>query len=299
MLKTICYIVIIFFLNITLVIANSNVYIYATVNKEIITNLDIDNEIKYLQLLNPNLNQLSKKNKIEIGKNSLINEMIKREELKKRFDLYEENSFLGEHLKDLFRKLNIDNETDLEKILIENKTYSLNELKQKLKIELLWNELIYSKYINQVNIDENDLLKKVDSLSKIVFEKKNDLNLSELIERINLSIKEIGFNNTANVYSISETSKYGGKVGWVEENNLSSVIFQKLNKLDIGEHTDVIKVNNNFLILKIDEIRSKEIKVDRETELKKMINFETNNQLNQFSKIYFNKSKMNYTINEK
>ena len=120
-----------------------------------------------------------------------------------------------------------------------------------------------------------------------------------MIERINLSIKEIGFNNTANVYSISETSKYGGKVGWVEENNLSSVIFQKLNKLDIGEHTDVIKVNNNFLILKIDEIRSKEIKVDRETELKKMINFETNNQLNQFSKIYFNKSKMNYTINEK
>ena len=212
-------------------------------------------------------------------------------------------------MKNLFQKLNVDNEVDFKKILSQKKTYSLNEIKQKLKIEILWNQLIYSKYINQVKINKEVLLKKINSLSKnsrkeyslseIVFEKKINDDLNSLINKINSSILEIGFNNTANIYSISETSKYGGKVGWVDENNLSSLIFQNLNKINVGEHTNVIKINNNFIILKIEEIRSKEININKDEELKKMISFETNNQLNQFSKIYFNKSKMNYVINEK
>ena len=153
------------------------------------------------------------------------------------------------------------------------------------------------------------LLKKIDSLSKdlrkeyflseIIFEKKINDDLNSLINKINSSILEIGFNNTANIYSISETSKYGGEVGWVDENNLSSLISKNLNKINVGEHTGVIKINNNFIILKIEEVRSKEVSIDKDEELKKMINFETNNQLNQFSKIFFNKSKMNYIINEK
>ncbi len=309
MFKTIGFILIIFFFNASTVLSDSDVYISLTVNKEIITNQDIENEIGYLQLLNPGLNQLSKKNQIEVGKNSLINEMIKKEEIKKKINLEEENVFVSEYLKNLFQKLNVDNEDDFEKILNQKKTYSLSEIKQKLKIEILWNEFIYSKYINQVKINKNTLLKKIDSLSKdlrkeyflseIIFEKKINDDLNSLINKINSSILEIGFNNTANIYSISETSKYGGEVGWVDENNLSSLISKNLNKINVGEHTGVIKINNNFIILKIEEVRSKEVSIDKDEELKKMINFETNNQLNQFSKIFFNKSKMNYIINEK
>ena len=41
------------------------------------------------------------------------------------------------------------------------------------------------------------------------------------------------------------------------------------------------------------------IKIDEELMLKKMIDYEKNKQLNQFSNIYFNKIKVNYSINEK
>ena len=122
--------------------------------------------------------------------------------------------------------------------------------------------------------------------------------MENLIEEIKLSINEIGFNNTANIYSISESSKFGGKLGWVKENSLSKVIYEKLNKLNEGDYTDVIKLDNSFLILKIDETRINKIKIDKEKEYQKMIQNETNKQLTQFSRIYFNKSKMNYTINE-
>ena len=122
--------------------------------------------------------------------------------------------------------------------------------------------------------------------------------MENLIEEIKLSINEIGFNNTANIYSISESSKFGGKLGWVKENSLSKVIYEKLNKLNEGDYTDVIKLDNSFLILKIDETRINKIKIDKEKEYQKMIQNETNKQLNQFSRIYFDKSKINYTINE-
>ena len=135
-------------------------------------------------------------------------------------------------------------------------------------------------------------------LSEIVFNKKKDITLENLIEEIKLSINEIGFNNTANIYSISESSKFGGKVGWVKQNSLSKLIYEKLNNLEEGKYTDVIKLSNNFLILKIDQIRINKIKIDKDKEYKKLVQIETNKQLNQFSRIYFDKSKINYTINE-
>jgi peptidyl-prolyl cis-trans isomerase SurA len=49
----------------------------------------------------------------------------------------------------------------------------------------------------------------------------------------------------------------------------------------------------------IDDIKFTKITIDKDLELKKLIDFEMNRQLNQFSKIYFNKSKINYIINEK
>ena len=129
--------------------------------------------------------------------------------------------------------------------------------------------------------------------------KKKDQNLESLINRIKTSISEIGFSNTANIYSISDSSKSGGKIGWIDENNLSEIIYKELQSIVEGQQTDVIKVGNNYLILKIEKINEKNIKIDKEEEFKKMVKFETNKQLNQFSKIFFDKSKINYSINEK
>ena len=123
-------------------------------------------------------------------------------------------------------------------------------------------------------------------------------NLDELIKKIKTSINEIGFENTANIYSISDTSKFGGKIGWVDETSLSNMINQNLQNKKINEFTDVIQVGNNYLILMINDIKFTKIKIDKDEEFKKLVKFETNRQLNQFSKIFFNKSKMNYIINE-
>lgn len=284
----------------------SNVFIAVKVNQEIITNLDIKKEIKYLTLLNPGLEQIVVEKKETIAKNSLINEKIKKNEVKKFFDLNDENPFVNEYFKNFYTKLNFSDEIEFKNSL-SNENYSIDEIKKKLKIEILWNELIYVKYNDQIQIDNKALLKKVDqlniirkkySLSEILFKTDSKENFSKIVNEINSSIREIGFNNTANIYSVSESAKLGGKLGWIQESSLSKIILEQLKKLDIGENTDPIRVGNNFLILKIEEIGSDKILIDKEKELEKMIKFEKNKQLNQFSKIFFDKSKISYSINE-
>ena len=173
---------------------------------------------------------------------------------------------------------------------------------------MLWNELIFLRYKNQLDIKDDLIRAKIDKLEKknqkefflseIVFNKKKDITLQNLIDEIKLSINEIGFNNTANIYSISESAKFGGKVGWVKENSLSKLIYEKLNNLEEGKYTDVIKLNNSFLILKIDQVRINKVEIDKNKEYQKLVQSETNKQLNKFSRIFFDKSKINYTINE-
>ena len=134
---------------------------------------------------------------------------------------------------------------------------------------------------------------------KLFLPKKKNEKLEEQLNQIKLSIDDIGFKNTANVYSISQSSKFGGDLGWVSENSLSNKISKKLSKLKMGEMTEIINIGNNYLILKIDEIKINKIKVDKKKELEKLIQAETNKQLNKFSRIYFDKSKINYSISEK
>ncbi len=308
MFKKIIYIIGIFFFSITPTLSDTNIYIVTTINDEIITNYDIQKEIEYLQILNKDLKELDKIKKIEIAKESLINEVIKEKEIKKNFDLNKKNPFEDEYLKNFYSKLNVDNESDFKNALLLKENYSLEEIKKKIKIEVLWNELIYTKYINQVKIDKDELVERVNNLSnktqkeyflsEIVFQKNNNENLNELINKINLSISEIGFNNTANIYSISESSKLGGKLGWISENNLSQLIFDELKKINVGEYTKIIKNKNIYMILKIEETRNKVLSMNKNNELDKMVNYETNKQLNQFSRIYFDKLKINFNINE-
>ena len=305
--KFYCSLLVLFFWS-PLAGSNPEIYIFATVNDKIITNFDIKKEIEYLKILNPNISKLPKKKILDIAKNSLINEYVKKIELEKIFDLNKENNLAEEYFKNLYTKLNFADEENFKKSLLLKNNYSIVEIKEKLKIEVLWNELIYMRYNNQIKIDKNALLKKIKNfenktlneylLSEIVFEKNKNENIETLIKKINFSIREIGFDNTANVYSISESSKIGGDIGWIKENNLSDLIFEKIKKINEGEYTDVIQIGNNYLILKIKKIRKKQISINTDEELNKMIKFETNKQLNQFSKIFFDKTKINYTINE-
>ena len=285
-----------------------NIIIIGKVGNVIITNYDVKKETTYLKILNSKLSNLENKKIFEIGKNSLSNELIRKKELEKFFDFKKENPFLEQIFQNFYKDLGLKNENEFKKYLSINKTYSVDEIKEKLKIEIMWNQLIYELYNRQVSIDENELLKRINNekniieeylLYEIFFRLENSENLNEKKEKILSSISDIGFNNTANLYSISESSSYGGKIGWVKETNLSEIIKIELEKIDIGQHSKVMQIGNNFMILKIEDKKSSNKIIDKKTRLEELKKFEVNKQLNFYSNMHFNKIKINYSLNEK
>ena len=290
-------------------IVSGNISIVGNVEGEIITNYDIERESNYLMILNPNIQNLKSNQIFDLAKDSLIKEIIKKKEITKFVDIDQRKITSNDYLQNLYLKLGFENESDFSNELKKSNNYSVNEIKTKIKIEMLWNELIYTRYKNQVKIDNNKLVNKIEKmekkkqkeylLSEILFRKKKDQDINYLIDQIKLSIKNIGFNNTANIFSISDSAKLGGKLGWVNENSLSDIVYKKLQKIKEGENTDVIRINSNFLIIKVDKIRMKNVKIDKDKELKNLVILEQNKQLNQFSRIFFDKTKINYSINEK
>ena len=288
--------------------ASENVYIVYKVNNEIITNADIEKEYKYLITLNIQLKNLNKPRALELSKESALREIIKKIELKKYFDLKTLDLDINSYLQNFYKSLNIKNDSEFEQYL-EKKNISFDYIKKKIQIEILWNQLIYDKYISQINIDESKLKEKlkelntrenqkVYSLSEILFDKENNSDFEKKLKDINQSIKEIGFNNTANIYSISESSKFGGKIGWVDEQKLSKKIIQELQSLKVGQYTNPIQTSASFLILKIEEIKYEKAIINKDEELNTMIQFETSKQLEQFSKIFYKKIKINSIIDE-
>lgn len=285
-----------------------NFYIVYKVNNEIITNSDIEKEYRYLVSLNNQLKNLEKQKIIELSKESALREKIKKIELIKYFDLKTININIDNYLENFYRNLNIKNKKEFEEYL-ESNNISLNYVQKKIEIEILWNQLIYDRYIGQINIDRNQLKEKVKklistkkqkkySLSEILFDIENNSNFEKKLENINQSISEIGFKNTANIYSISDSSKFGGKIGWIEEQKLSTKILEQLKALEVGQYTSPVQVGSSFLILKIEEIKYENAIINEDEELNKMIQFETSKQLDQFSKIFYGKIKINSFINE-
>ena len=285
-----------------------NFYIVYKVNNEIITNSDIEKEYRYLVSLNNQLKNLEKQKIIKLSKESALREKIKKIELIKYFDLKTININIDNYLENFYRNLNIKNKKEFEEYL-ESNNISLNYVQKKIEIEILWNQLIYDKYIGQINIDRNQLKEKVKklistkkqkkySLSEILFNIENNSNFEKKLENINQSISEIGFKNTANIYSISDSSKFGGKIGWIEEQKLSTKILEQLKALEVGQYTSPVQVGSSFLILKIEEIKYENAIINEDEELNKMIQFETSKQLDQFSKIFYGKIKINSFINE-
>ena len=278
------------------------------INNEIITSHDVEQEINYLRALNPGLNQINKNELFIAAKRSIIKEFIKKKEIEKYKKLNLENSQINNVLSNLIQNLNLQNENELEDYL-NNFDFSLEELKRKIEIENEWKNLVYSKYINSVKINKKELIKKIEkssdekflleyNLSEIVFTNVKNISLDQLIEDVKESIKKNGFENTANLYSITESSKVGGKIGWVKKNNLSDIIIDSLKNLDIDEYSSPLKINNNYFIFKINDIRKIEIEIDKKKELDKMIFVETSKQLDKFSNIFYNKIKLNSEISE-
>ena len=292
----------------TKLFSDESVYIIYKVNNQIITNKDVEKEQQYLISLNNRLKELDEARMLEVSKESALREKIKKIELEKYFNFETLELNVDIYLENFYKTLNLDNKNEFEQYLKEN-NISLNYIKNRIQIEVLWNQLIYDQYISQINIDKNELKKKLQetynnldqkvySLSEILFENEISTDFDKKLKDIIQSISEVGFNNTANLYSVSDSAKFGGKIGWVEEKKLSKKIIEELQTLEAGQFTGPIQTGGLFLILKIEEIKYEKATINEEEELEKMVKFETSKQLDQFSKIFYKKIKKNNTIDE-
>tara|TARA_X000000950_G_scaffold149722_1_gene184597 strand:- start:901 stop:1830 length:930 start_codon:yes stop_codon:yes gene_type:complete len=276
------------------------------VNNEIVTSLDILRELEYLHIINKEFKNIKKEEAIEISKNSIIREKIKEIEIKRIIkEIKIEDKILENLIINYFKEFQIKSISEFENYFL-NRNIDPDEIKKKITLEVLWNQLIYKKYQKNVKINKqkiiNDLKKNDEQseflLAEILFNVNEGENLDDKYNLITNSIKKINFSQAALAYSTSNTANKGGKLGWVAESILSEKIFNELKNLKIGEHTNPILVPGGFLILKLLDLRKISKNFDLDNEVKKIVRKKTNQQLNRFSNIYFNKLKKDITINE-
>ena len=290
----------------TSIYAIENKIVYKIQN-EIITTIDIKNEYRYLLVLNKNLRNLSEEKIFNIAKGSITKETIKKLELKRNsIDLNTEIFYLDKVIENIYLNLNLKSIEDF-KDYLKASDLKFNDIKEKIKIDILWNDLIIKKYNSKIdinlekikkNIGNKKLSSKVYLLSEIVFQIENKNHLNKKYNEIVESISVAGFGNTASIYSIADTSRTGGNIGWINIASLDNKIRKNIQQLNVGEISAPITIPGGILILKINDIKEEFKKIDFDLELKKAINFEKNKQLNQYSNIYFNKTKKNFGLNE-
>ena len=313
MLKLVSFLIV--FLNIFFIsnnsIATQKIQIIYKINNSLITNIDINNELNYLISLNSKLNDLNKNEVVEIAEESLIREKIKLNEIKKFFiiEKYENDLVIQEILKSIYTNLNLNNLPEFENYL-DTFGITVEEVKQKLKVEILWNQLISRKFENQINIDEKKIRQNVKDqkmnfkeiieydLSEIVLAPQDEKIFDEKVKEITETINKHGFETAAIKFSISDTSKFGGNIGKIKENQISRTLKKEIQNLKINEFSKPIYINNNYLIIKVNEKKIINEEFDENKIVKEIIKMEKDKQYQNFSQIYYNKIKLNTQINE-
>ena len=277
------------------------------IGNEIITNIDIKREFKYLVALNNSLKELDKEKILNISNESIIREKIKKIELLKNFkEIKLSEDYYKILLKNIYSRLNLKSINEFE-IYLKDYDLKIDDIKTKITIDALWNQLIIKRYGSKIAINESEIKKKIlknskiqsreYQLSEIIFEVTSKEQIKRKYDEVVKSIDEIGFENTAATYSFSESSKIGGDIGWINENSLNNNIKKNITSLKVGEITKPIILSNGILVLKLKNTKNLETIIDMENELKKAIDYERNRQLNQYSKIYYNKIKKNLDFN--
>ena len=303
-IKLKCLIILITLLFFTETVKSENKILFK-INDQIITSIDLLNEINYLKATNNEFKNTNEIQSYEIAKNSLIREKIKEIELINLIDKIEvDDEILNKIIQNNFNYLNIKTLSDFNTYFKKNKINPL-DVKKKISIELLWNQLIFSKYKDKVKINIEDLRNQILNekqtellLSEILFELEKDEKVDEKYNLIKETINQENFKKAVLLYSISNSSKNEGKIGWVRQTTINKKILNEIKKININEYTKPIVVPGGFLILKVEDKREIKTNINLEKELKSAIDKAQNQQLSQYSNIYLNKVRKNITIDE-
>ena len=302
------YIIVIFtiILNIQNLSAFENKILFK-IDNEIITTIDIYEEIKFLKVFNPEINSLSDVELFEISKNRLIKDKIKKIEIMKFVrELKVDDKFLLKLVEKKYSRLNINSIKNFEKYL-EKENLNIEIVKEKFTIELMWNDLIYQKFSKKVVIDKERIKNEISQnsqkkfqkeflLSEIVFNVANKDEFNNKYQKILVDIEKVGFKKTALIHSNSDTAANGGLIGWVKEVNLNKRLKKVISELKPGQFSKPVRTSSGFIIIKIDEEKEYVLKFNLTDRIDEIIRFKTNEQLNQFSNMYLNKLKKNLII---
>ena len=217
-----------------------------------------------------------------------------------------DDKFLSNLIKNKYSKMGINSLEDFERYL-KNNNLDIKIIKEKFTIELIWNDLIFQKFSNKIILDKekikNEILKNKQKdrqrellISEIVFNVDNKDDFQNKYEKILLDIDKIGFKKTALIHSNSDTASNGGLIGWIKEDNLNPTIKKAISRLQSGQFSKPIRSSTGFLIVKIDDEKESISEFNLDNKMKEVIKYKTNEQLNQFSSIYFNKIKKDLII---
>ena len=288
--------------------ANSEIFIKAKIDDQIITNIDVKDEKNYLLALNPGLKNLSNEEINRYALDSLINEKIKKIEIEKRFEILVNNEMINKIISDLYMGIGIANVEEF-KSYLKNFDIDMDLVKNKISVEIAWNDYIFNNYNKAVLVDEDKIRDKIKKLSKknlveniflseIIFTVNEGENLNSKFNQIKNSINDIGFEETAKIYSVSESRKNGGKIGWVFKSQLSNKILNEIEKIDIGELTVPITTPGGFILLTINEKKNELIQIDENEQFEKAVKFEKNRQLTMYSTLQYKRAYNKTLINE-
>ena len=277
------------------------------VDNEIITTIDIYEEIRFLKIFNPEMNDLSEAELFEISKNSILRDKIKKIEIMNFVKIIKiEDKFIFNLIRSRYSNININSFEDFENYL-KDKNFNVDNIREKFTIELIWNDLIYQKFNKKVVINKDKIRKEILQnpkkknqrellLSEITFNVQNKNDLNDRHKKILLDIEKVGFKKSAFIHSDSDTATNGGLIGWIKEDNLNKVIKKSISKLQPGQFSEPIRTSSGFMIIRIDDKKEYASNINLEDKVNEMIRYKTNNQLDQFSSMYFNKIKKDLMI---
>lgn len=279
------------------------------IDNDIITTFDIYEEIKFLKLFNPQLNNLSENEIFEISKNSILKDRIKRIEILKFVkEIKVDDRFLVKLIKNRYSEIGLNSLDSFENYLSKN-NLDVDKVKEKISTELIWNDIIFQKFNSKVSVDREEIKKNILEnpqkktqekllLSEITFNVDKKVDFEKKSKKIFDDIEKTGFKNAALIHSESSTASNGGLIGWVKFDNINNSIKTEISNLNIGQYSKPVRTSSGFIIVKIEDKKVDKIDINLNREIEEMIRFKTNEQLDQFSNIYFNKIKKDLTIHE-
>ena len=155
----------------------------------------------------------------------------------------------------------------------------------------------------EIYIEEGVTIKALDTT---YYQTDAAENLFEAIDKNNISIRGADDSSAVvlemrqDLYEDCANNNYscGEWRTGISIKGCNDIIIENLKDLNVDEYSAPLKINNNYFIFKINDIRKIEIEIDKKKELDKMIFVETSKQLDKFSNIFYNKIKLNSEISE-